>query len=134
MIRRIAVLTAIGVLALVATSAAAQSGNYSGMSKLVISGGAATHPFGLKVKHGKVVKVSLLAGANCSDVVLESGIKTSFKIKQNKFAGTIHVTGGSSVKVSGKFTGTKVKGSFSGIAQAGTADCSIPKNTYTATR
>jgi hypothetical protein len=134
MFRKIVVLASVATLALCAVAAAASNGKYTGTSKLHISGVTATHPFSLTVKNGKVTKVSLLAGSNCTDITLENGIGTKFKIKHGKFNGSIHVAGGSIVKLSGKFSGTHVSGSFSGTAKAGTASCSIPKNTYSATK
>lgn len=135
MIRKTAVLVvAIAALGLAAVATAAPNGTYTGKSTLHISGVTATHPFTLTVKNGKVTKVSLLAGSNCTDVVLEPAVSTRFKIKHGKFKGSIHVSGGSVVKLSGKFSGSKVTGAFSGTGKAGTAACSLPKNTYSATK
>jgi hypothetical protein len=134
MVRKIAVLVAGIVVGLSAVAAAAPDPTYSGKSTLHVDGVTATHPFSLKVKHGKVTSVSLLAGSNCTDIVLESGKAVSFKIKHGSFKGSIHVAGGSTIKLSGKFSGHHVSGAFSGTARAGTASCSIPKNTYSATK
>jgi hypothetical protein len=134
MIRKIAVLTVVATLGLAAVALAASSGTYSGNSTLHISGQTATHPFTVKVKHGKVTSVALLAGSNCTDITLENGKSTSLKIKNNKFSGSIHIAGGSVIKISGKFSGSHLSGSFAGTAKAGTASCSIPKNTFSASK
>lgn len=132
MIRRTAVLVAIAALGLAAIATAAPNGTYTGKSTLHFSGVTATHPFTLTVKNGKVTRVALFAGATCTDVELESGISVKAKIKHGKFKVSIHA-GHSVVKLSGKFSGKHVSGAFSGTASTGTAGCSIPKDTYSAT-
>jgi hypothetical protein len=133
-IRRILALCVAGILVLAGAAWAATNGTYSGASVLTISGVKATHPFSLKVKHDKVVDVSLIAGSNCADLNGSAGIKADLRINHaNRFAGTVKFAR-FVLKFTGAFNGKVVTGSFAGTAHGISSGCSIPKNTFKATR
>ncbi len=136
--RAIVALVLIAILASATVAWAVQAGTYSGTSLLKIAGTAVTHPFKVKVKHGKVVSVGLIVGSNCAGLEGSGGLKTKFKIsKHGAFSGTLKSGNLSAalflVKIKGTFKGSTVKGSFSGKVE-GKSSCSIPKNTFTARR
>ena len=134
MICRILAVCAAGILLLAGAAWAATNGTYSGASILTISGVKATHPFGLTVKHEKVVDVRLIAGSTCADLNGSAGIKADLKINHaNRFAGTVKFAR-FVLKFTGRFTRKVVTGSFAGTAHGLSSTCSVPKNTFTATR
>ena len=134
MIRRILALCVAGIVALAGVALAATNGNYSGTSVVRISGAKATHPFSLKVKHDKVVDVGLVAGSNCAALNGSAGVKADLKINHaNRFDGTVK-SGGFVLRFTGAFKGRVVTGSFAGTARGLTVGCSVPKNTFRATR
>jgi hypothetical protein len=134
MTRRILAVCVAGSLVLAGAAWAATNGAYSGTSVLKISGVTATHPFSLKVKHDKVIDVSLIAGSVCADLNGSAGIKADLKINHaNRFAGTVTFAR-FVLKFAGAFKGKVVTGSFAGTAHGIAGDCSVPKNTFKATR
>jgi hypothetical protein len=134
MVRRILAVCVTGVLVLAGAAWAATNGTYSGASVLTISGVKATHPFSLTVKHDKITDVSLIAGSTCADLNGSAGIKANLKINHaNRFAGTVKFAR-FVLKFTGAFNHRVVTGSFAGTAHGISGDCSIPKNTFKATR
>jgi hypothetical protein len=131
MVRRIVLLAVLGALVIVPVALAATAGTYSGTETLSIDT-SITHPFSLVVKHNKVTKVSFLATSNCSDLVETTGKSANIKIKNNAFSGKLNVGDGSYVKLTGKFKGHKVKGSFTGRAKGATGFCPVVKQTFKA--
>lgn len=131
MVRRIVLLAVFGALVIVPVALAATAGTYSGKETLSIAT-SVTHPFSLVVKHNKITKVTLLGTSNCADLDATHGESVNFKIKHNAFSGKLTFAGGSYVKLTGKFKGHKVKGSFTGRAKGGSGFCSVVKQTFKA--
>jgi hypothetical protein len=133
-IRRMLALCAVGVLVLAGVASAAANGTYQGKSVVTIAGVKATHPFGLNVKHGKVVDVSLIAGSACADLQGSAGIRANLKINHaNHFHGTVKFAR-FVLKFTGAFKGKVVTGSFTGTAHGISGNCSVPKNTFNGAR
>jgi hypothetical protein len=133
-VRRILGLAAAFVLALAGVAAAATNGTYTGTSSVTISGFKASHPFSVTVKGARVVKVTLILGANCATLNGSSGIKAKLSInKHGHFGGSIKA-GKFTVQVQGTFKGKAVSGSFTGSFKGGSEGCSAPKNTFKAHR
>jgi hypothetical protein len=134
MIRRILAVCIAGVLMLAGVAWAAANGTYSGASTVTISGVKATHPFGVTVKHDKVVEVHLIAGSACADLNGSAGIRAALKINHaNHFDGTVKFAR-FVLKFTGTFKGKVVNGSFAGTAHGLSSNCPVPKNTFKATR
>jgi type 1 fimbria pilin len=130
--RGIIALTLAATLALAGIAWAATSGKYAGTSRVTISGTTASHPFGLTVRRGKVVNVSLIAGSNCAALNGQAGIDVKFKINvHGRFKGTLKFNR-FKLQFTGHFHGRKVTGSFAGTAKGLSGTCPVPKNTFTA--
>ena len=127
-------MTVVLALALAGAAAAAGSGTYAGTSTITISGAKATHPFSVTVKSAQVIKVALIAGANCATVDGASGIKTKLPIAKNGHFGGSIKTSNFTIKLQGTFKGKAVSGSFTGSAKGLSKSCPIPKNTFKAHR
>ena len=121
-------------LTLTGVAVAATGGTYTGTSTVTISGFKATHPFSVTVKRGRVVKVELIAGANCATVNGGSGITTKLPVAKNGHFGGSIKTPNFTIKLQGTFKGKALSGSFTGTAKGLSTSCSIPKNTFKAHR
>jgi hypothetical protein len=139
----ITLVVVIGVtIASAGAALAASAGTYTGTSKLSLDGTTATHPFAIKVKAGKIVSLSLLATGTCGALTAPTSapLKVSVPISGTTFSSTIKLgvgtVKGDSIKLAGRFKGSKVSGSFSGrlIESAAHSKCAIIKQTFTAKR
>lgn len=135
MLRKIAVYTAVSMVALAGVALAAASGGYSGKTsqKLAIS---------LKVNHAKITKVRFTARyrGTCGGSGV-GGLITTFTghIAVNKhgtFNAKVRPNSASVLKIKGHFKGRTVKGSFtSSVTEGGihgSHTCSTAKITFTA--
>jgi hypothetical protein len=133
-VRRTLALCVTGMFVFAGVAWAATNGTYSGTSVLTIGGVKASHPFSLKVKGEKIVGLSLIAGSNCAVLNGSAGIKARLKINAaNHFTGTVKVAR-FVLKLTGAFKGKNVTGSFAGTARGLSGSCTVPKNTFKATR
>lgn len=131
---RILGIAAACVLALAGVAAAATNGTYTGTSTVTISGFKASHPFGVTVKRGRVIKVELVLGATCATLNGSAGVKAKLPInKRGHFGGAIK-SGDFTLKLQGTFKGNAVTGSFNGSFKGASESCSAPKNTFKAHR
>ena len=132
--RRILGIAVACVLALAGVAAAATSGTYTGTSSVTISGFKASHPFGLTVKRGRVVKVELVLGATCATLNGTAGVKAKLPINRRGHFGGAIKAGDFTLKLQGTFKGNAVTGSVSGSFKGASESCSAPKNTFKAHR
>ena len=143
MIRRSAVVAAVGALALAGVAWAAQAGTYTGQTS------QHNGTISLKVNGGKVVHVMFAdgtgRGAGCgmfgaAQPQFPVSYKTHLAIaKDGRFSGTASPRDQEVFKLSGRVSGKRITGSFTDVIPIGQLTstprkCSSGKVTYTATR
>jgi hypothetical protein len=130
--RLIGALAVAAMLIVASTAIAASNGKYEGTSVLHLDGSTASHPLSLTVRAGRITRASFLAGSNCGFLEETRGVPAKIKITDNRFNGKIVLRGGPMLHLVGRFSGRRVSGTFTGTTKPGSADCSIPKTSFSA--
>lgn len=127
--RRVVVLALTGGLALAAGAWAATNGAYNGPTSQRYGA------INLDVSGGHVTSGGFRATSSCSKTPQETRFHSNIAIKNDKFSATGMLIGPNDhLTISGTFTGTKVKGSFSDAYRYLSKTCRTGTVTYSATR